>query len=71
LPGGGAGVIGMVTRFLRYCRGKKFIRIVSERRTRGRYSLKTCALSENGSRLLAIFDEEEKEDAAIRGTKHN
>jgi hypothetical protein len=61
----------MVNRFRRYCLRKNLIRIVSERRTRGRYSLKTYALSKKGSRLLSIFDEEEKEDAAIRGTRHN
>jgi hypothetical protein len=32
---------------------------------------KDYALSEKGSRLLAIFDKEEKEDAVIRGTRHN
>jgi hypothetical protein len=62
---------GMVNRYIRYCMGKDLIRIVSERMTRGRYPFKTYALSEKGSRLLAIFDEEEKEDAVIRGSRHN
>lgn len=52
---------GMVNRYLRYCMGKNLIRIVSERRTRGRYPSKTYALSERGSRLLDIFDEEKGE----------
>ena len=54
---------GMVNRYLRYCMGKDLIRIVSERRTRGRYPSKTYALSERGSRLLDIFDEEKGETA--------
>ncbi len=56
---------GMVNRYLRYCIGKDLIRIVSERRTRGRYPSKTYALSERGSRLLDIFDEE-KEETTVR-----
>ncbi len=59
---------GMVNRYLRYCLGKNPIRIVSERRTRGRYPSKTYALSERGSKLLAIFDEE-KEETAVRGSR--
>lgn len=59
---------GMVNRYLRYCLGKNLIRIVSERRTRGRYPSKTYALSERGSKLLAIFDEE-KEETAVRGSR--
>jgi hypothetical protein len=51
---------GMVNRYIRYCIGKDLIRIVSERRTWGRYLSKTYALSERDSRLLAIFDKEEK-----------
>ncbi len=61
---------GMVNRYLRYCIGKDLIRIVSERRTRGRYPSKTYALSERGSKLLAIFDEE-KEETAVRGSRHH
>ena len=57
----------MVNRYLRYCIGKDLIRIVSERRTRGRYPSKTYALSERGSKL-AIFDEE-KEETAVRGSR--
>ncbi len=59
---------GMVNRYLRYCIGKDLIRIVSERRTRGRYPSKTYALSERGSRLLDIFDEE-KEETTVRGSR--
>ncbi len=59
---------GMVNRYLRYCIGKDLIRIVSERRTRGRYPSKTYALSERGSRLLDIFDEE-KGETAVRGSR--
>ena len=59
---------GMVNRYLRYCIGKDLIRIVSERRTRGRYPSKTYALSERGFRLLAIFDEE-KEEMVVRGSR--
>ncbi len=55
----------MVNRYLRYCIGKDLIRIVSERRTRGRYPSKTYALSERGSRLLDIIDEG-KEDTTVR-----
>ena len=58
---------GMVNRYLRYCKGKDLI-IVSERRTRERYSSKTYALRERGSRLLAIFDEE-KGETAVRGSR--
>ena len=59
---------GMVNRYLRYCIGKDLIHIVSERRTRGRYPSKTYALSERGSRLVAIFDEE-KEETVVRGSR--
>ena len=59
---------GMVNRYLRYCIGKDLIHIVSERRTRGRYLSKTYALSERGSRLVAIFDEE-KEETVVRGSR--
>ncbi len=59
---------GMVNRYLRYCMGKDLIRIVSERRTRGRYPSKTYALSERGSKLLAIFDEE-KGETVVRGSR--
>jgi len=59
---------GMVNRYLRYCLGKDRIIIVSEFRTRGRYPSKTYALSERGSKLLAIFDEE-KEETAVRGPR--
>ncbi len=59
---------GMVNRYLRYCLGKDLIRIVSERRTRGRYPSKTYALSERGSRLLDIFDEE-KGETVVRGSR--
>ena len=58
----------MVNRYLRYCLGKDLIRIVSERRTRGRYPSKTYALSDRGSRLLAIFDEE-GEETVVRGSR--
>lgn len=59
---------GMVNRYLKYCIGKELIHIVSEFRTRGRYPSKTYALSEKGSKLLAIFDEE-KEETAVRGSR--
>ena len=58
---------GMVSRYLMYCMGNDLIRIVSERRTRGRYPSKTYALSDKGSRLLDIFNEE-KEETGVRGS---
>ena len=61
---------GMVNRYLRYCIGKDLIRIVSERRTRGRYPSKTYALSERGSRLLDIFDEENGETTGRESRPH-
>ncbi len=63
-------VYGMVNRYLRYCIGKDLILIVSEFRTRGRYPSKTYALSEKGSKLLAIFDEE-KEETTVRGSRNH
>ena len=59
---------GMVNRYIRYYMGNDLINVVSERRTRGRYPSKTYALSERGSRLLAIFDEE-KGETAVRGSR--
>ena len=59
---------GMVNRYIRYCMGKDLIIVVLERSTRGRYPSKTYALSERGSRLLAIFDEE-KGETAVRGSR--
>jgi len=47
---------GMVSRYLRFCLDYDLIRIVSERRTRGRYPSKDYALSEKGSRLLTVFE---------------
>ncbi|UCH58044.1 MAG: hypothetical protein JSV18_03885, partial [Candidatus Bathyarchaeota archaeon] len=47
---------GMVSRYLRYCIDQGLITVVSERRTRGRYPSKNYALSEKGSMLLAIFE---------------
>jgi len=61
---------GMVSRYLRYCLGKDLICIVSEFRTRGRYPSKTYALSERGSQLLAIFDEEKVETAGRVSRPH-
>ena len=60
---------GMVNRYLRYCIGKDLIYIVSEFRTRSRCPSKTYALSDRGSRLLAIFDEE-KEDTPFRSSRN-
>lgn len=59
---------GMVNRYIRYCMGKDLIVVVAERRTRGRYPSKTYALSERGSRLLTIFDEE-KGEPPVRGSR--
>lgn len=49
---------GMVSRYLRFCLDHGLIRVVSERRTRGRYPSRTYALSERGAHLLAIFENE-------------
>ncbi len=70
LAGGRRRGYGMVNKYLRYCIGKDLIRIVSERRTRGRYPSKTYALSERGSRLLDIFDEEKGETAVRVSRPH-
>ncbi len=48
---------GMVSRYLRFCLDNDLIRIVSERRTRGRYPSKDYDLSEKGSNLLTVFEE--------------
>lgn len=48
---------GMVNRYIRFCLSRGLIRIVSERRTRGRYPSKTYDLSERGAQLLKIFTE--------------
>ena len=50
---------GMVTRYIRFCLGRGLIRIVSEKRTRGRYPSKEYALSERGIRLLKVFEDAE------------
>ncbi len=47
---------GMVTRYIRYCLGHDLITIVSERRTRGRYTSKEYALSKRGTRLLTLLE---------------
>ena len=47
---------GMVSRYLRFCLEHRLIRIVDERRTRGRYTSKTYALSERGEALLSMFE---------------
>lgn len=47
---------GMVNRYLRFCLNQNLIRIVSVRKGRGRYPSKTYALSERGSKLLTIFE---------------
>lgn len=48
---------GMVSRYLRYCLGHGLIRVVSERRARGRYPSKEYALTEKGSKLISIFED--------------
>jgi DNA-binding PadR family transcriptional regulator len=46
---------GMVSRYLRFCLEHGLIRIVDERRTRGRYTSKTYTLSDRGETLLSMF----------------
>jgi hypothetical protein len=48
---------GMVTRYIRFCLGRDLIHVVSEKKTRGRYTSKEYALSERGIRLLQVFEE--------------
>ena len=48
---------GMVSRYIRYCLSRGLIRVVSERRTRGRYPSRTYDLSDRGARLLKILAE--------------
>ena len=47
---------GMVSRYIRFCLSRELIRVVSVRRTRGRYPSRTFDLSERGTRLLEIFE---------------
>lgn len=47
----------MVNRYIRFCLSRGLIRVVSERRTRGRHPSKTYDLSERGTQLLRIFTE--------------
>ncbi len=49
---------GMVSRYIRYCLGQDLIKVVSVQKTRGRYPSKRYALSEKGSQLLRIFEEQ-------------
>jgi len=48
---------GMVNRYIRFCLGRGLIRVVSERRTRGRYPSRSYDLSERGTQLLEILTE--------------
>ncbi len=48
---------GMVSRYIRFCLRSGLIRVVSERRTRGRYPSRAYDLSERGAQLLRIFEE--------------
>ena len=45
----------MVNRYLRYCLGRGFIAVESERRTRGRYPSRSYALTEKGLHLLRVL----------------
>ena len=47
---------GMVSCYLRFCLEHRLIRVVDERRTRGRYTSKTYALSDRGEALLSMFE---------------
>jgi DNA-binding PadR family transcriptional regulator len=53
---GGWRGYGMVSRYLRFCLEHGLIRVVAERRGRGRYPSKDYDLSERGRRLLEIFE---------------
>ena len=46
---------GMVSRYIRYCLKSDLIKIVSERKTRGRYPSKEYSLSSKGNSLLGMF----------------
>lgn len=48
---------GMINRYIKFCRKNGLIRVISERRTRGRYPSKEYGLSERGETLLNIFKE--------------
>jgi len=52
---------GMVNRYFRYCLGKGLIRVVAERRTRGRCPSRTYELSLRGATLLSLLGEKEAE----------
>jgi len=47
---------GMVSRYLRFCLEHRLIKIVEERRTRGRYTSKTYVLSDRGETLLSMVE---------------
>ena len=47
---------GMVSRYIGFCIEHGLIRVVSERRTRGRYPSREYELSEKGLIFLEIFD---------------
>jgi predicted transcriptional regulator len=47
---------GMVNRYLRYCLGRGFIAVESERRTRGRYPSRSYTLTEKGLHLLRVLE---------------
>jgi hypothetical protein len=46
----------MVNRYLRYCLGRGLIAVASERKTRGRYSLRSYTLTEKGLHLLRVLE---------------
>ena len=55
---GGWRGYGMVSRYLRFSLKYGLIRVVAERRGRGRYPSRDYDLSERGRRLLEIFEEQ-------------
>jgi hypothetical protein len=52
---------GMVNRYISYCLSNGLIRVVVERRTRGRYPSRTYELSLRGATLLSLLGEKEAE----------
>jgi len=50
---------GMVNRYISYCLSNGLIRVVAERRTRGRYPSRTYELSLRGATLLSLLGEKE------------
>lgn len=48
---------GMINRYLKFCARNGLIRVISEKRTKGRYPSKEYGLSKRGEILLSLFKE--------------